>query len=113
MSLNVRDLIIDNNDREGIVVERVRKPSMKWIRDQADARVREVGATTWWHVLPMSGGSVIVPESLARRVRTATTEDVMRAIEHANFAAIRTLASLFPELTTLAQKTDAENNHAA
>ena len=59
----------------------------------------------------MSGGSVIVPEPLARRVRAATTEDAMRAIEHANAAAIRTLATLFPELTALAQKARAANDH--
>ena len=52
--LKPRDLVIDNHDRIGIVVEQTRKPSRKWIMEQIDASVRDVGDCTWWKVMPLS-----------------------------------------------------------
>ena len=37
MSLKARDLIMDNWDREGIVVQRVKRPSAAWLADQTAA----------------------------------------------------------------------------
>ena len=37
--LKPRELVIDNHDRIGIVVEQTRKPSRKWIMEQIDASV--------------------------------------------------------------------------
>ena len=48
MPLKPRDLIIDNFDREGIVVERARRPTASWLADQEDVRVRELPADTVW-----------------------------------------------------------------
>jgi hypothetical protein len=93
-----RDLIIDNRDREGIVVQKVKRPAASWLEDQTDSRVRAMPAdTAWWSVLVIEGGSVIVAEPLTRFIREATVEDVMRAAEYANGHALRTLAVLFPE----------------
>jgi hypothetical protein len=103
MPLKPRDLIVDNWDREGIVVEQLKRPAAGWLADQSDPRMREMpDGTTWWLVLDVRGGSVIVPEPLARFVREATIEDAMRAVEYANEHSLRTLGQLFPELVQLA-----------
>jgi hypothetical protein len=96
--LKPRDLIIDNFNREGIVVERAKRPTASWLADQDDVRLRALAAdTVWWTVLPISGGAVIVPEPLAQFIREATIEDAMRAAEYANEHALRTIAQLFPD----------------
>jgi hypothetical protein len=114
MSLKPRDLIIDNRDREGIVVERTKRPTASWLADQWDSRLRALPPdTTWWTVLPMSGGAVIVPESLARFVREATVEDAMRAVACGNEHALRTIAQLFPEAVEHALKHRQRGDHVA
>jgi hypothetical protein len=98
MPLRPRDLIIDNWNREGIVIEQVKRPAAGWLADQDDTRIRALPAdTSWWSVLPIIGGCVIVPEPLVQFVRQATIEDAMRAVEYANEPALRTIGSLFPE----------------
>lgn len=98
MPLKPRDLIIDNWDREGIVVQPAKRPASGWLADQTDSRVQSLPADTkWWAVLVIRGGEVIVPGPLARVVRQATIEDAMRAIEYANEHALRTIGHLFPE----------------
>ena len=98
MPLKPRDLIIDNWDREGIVVERVEQPKASWLAGQTDSRMRGLPQETiWWIVLDVRGGAVIVPEPLAQFVREATIEDAMRAAEYANAHALRIIGQLFPE----------------
>ena len=98
MPLKPRDLIIDNWDRESIVSERATRPSAKWLARQSDKRVDPLPPeTVYWTVLPIRGGAVLVPEPLAQFVREATVEDAMRAAEHANEAALRAIARLFPD----------------
>ncbi len=98
MPFKPRDLIIDNHDREGIALHQTNRPAAGWLAEQRDGRLRGLPPdTTWWKVLPICGGSVIVPEPLAQFVREATIDDVMRAIEYANEPAMRTIAALFPE----------------
>ena len=73
--LKVGDLIVDNHGQKGIVAERVRKPPRSWLRIQTDTRMRTARGP-WWDVFPFDGGAVMVPESLARRLRRATVDDV-------------------------------------
>ena len=73
--LKVGDLIEDNLGIKGVVVERALKPASTWLRAQDDRRVRTARGP-WWDVLPLDGGCVLVPESLARRLRRATVDDV-------------------------------------
>ena len=106
--LKPRELVIDNHDRIGIVVEQTRKPSRKWIMEQIDASVRDVGDCTWWNVMPLAGGLVIVPEPEARYQREATTEDALAAVAGGNPAAVATLLKLFPELRDVALQSRSE-----
>jgi hypothetical protein len=109
--LRVRDFISDNHMRVGIVVERVERPTTAWIRDQKDQRVRDLSDDeAWWRVLPLEGGSVLVPDSLATRMREATYGDVMKAIESGNDHAARELAFVFPEILDAAHRLRAEKN---
>jgi hypothetical protein len=113
VQLKPRDLIIDNWGREAIVVERIPKPTSSWLADQTDSRMREVPFdTTWWKVLGIRGGAGAVAEPLAKFVREATIEDAMRAIEYANEAAMRTIASLFPEAVKRALQERQKRNRA-
>ena len=100
--LKPRDLILDNHNRLGIVVERTSRPSQSWILEQRDTSVRTLGDCNWWNVMPLEGGLVIVPEPQAQLQREATMEDALRAVEYGNEPAVKTLLSLFPELRTVA-----------
>jgi hypothetical protein len=101
-SLRPRDLILDNYNRLGIVVERTNRPSQSWILEQRDTSVRGLGDCVWWNVMPLDGGLVIVPEPQAHLQREATVEDALQAVEYANEPAVKTLLALFPELRDLA-----------
>ena len=103
--IQVRDVIIDNHEREGIVVERDKRPTDAWIRDQKDRRISSLSEDeVWWRVFPFAGGSVLVPQSLAVRLRTANYDDVMKAIDGANQHARRELAFIFPEVLEAAHR---------
>jgi len=109
--LRVRDLISDNHTRVGIVIERAKRPTAAWIRDQKDQRVRNLtDEEVWWRVLPLEGGSVLVPDSLATRIREANYADVMNAIEHGNDHAARELGFVFPEILDAAHRQRTEKN---
>jgi hypothetical protein len=112
MPLKPRDLIIDNWNREGIFVKRVRRPAVGWLADQTDERMRAVPSNAaWWSVLGIRGGCVLVPEPLVKFIRKATLEDARRAIEYANKAALRTIGSLFPEAVEAAFLRRRKGNH--
>jgi hypothetical protein len=114
MPLKPRDLIVDNWNRECIVVEQMKRPAVGWLSDQSDARMREMpDGTRWWLVLDVRGGAVTVPEPLARFLREATIEDAMRAVEYANAHALRTLGQLFPEVVELALQRREKGAHEA
>jgi hypothetical protein len=114
MPLKPRDLIVDEFEREGIVFERTRPPSRKWISDQSDRRVRDLpDDTIWWHVLVVRGGSVILAEPLTTFVREATIEDAMRAVEYANEHVRRTIGQLFPEAVERAMQRRQKGDHVA
>jgi hypothetical protein len=97
MSLKPRDVIVDNWDREGIVVEQAERPAAGWLKDQQDSKVAALPPdTVWWRVLCIHGGAVIVPEPFARFVRQATIDDAMSAVACANANARRMIGQLFP-----------------
>lgn len=109
----VRDVIRDNHQREGIVIERDKRPTAAWIRDQKDRRVASVPEEEiWWRVLPFDGGSVLVPDSLATWLRSATYDDVMKAVEGANQHGRRELAFVFPEILEAAHRRQTEKKEA-
>jgi hypothetical protein len=114
MPLKPRDLIIDNWDRECIVVERVKRPAAGRLADQWDSRVQAVPADTiWWSALVIRGGGVLIPEPLATFVREATVEDATRAVEYANEHALHTIAGLFPEAVERALQRRQKGDHVA
>jgi hypothetical protein len=78
--LKVGDLIVDNHGRKGIVAERATKPPMSWLRAQTDTRMRSARGP-WWDVFPLDDGAVLVPDSLARRLRRATVDDVVTLMD--------------------------------
>jgi hypothetical protein len=89
MNLKAKDLITDNNGRLGIVLERAKEPDSDWLKIQRDTRMREVPiGTIWWHVLPLSGGGILVPETLAKFEREATNEDLLEAYNNSNAAGL-------------------------
>ena len=98
MNLKPGDLIIDNMGREGIVWEEAETPQRGWIGLQNDERVRNVGDCTWWSVIPFTGGSVCVPEPLAKYLRPATTEDAHRYSLQSG-QSYNILIKLFPDLS--------------
>ena len=103
--LRPRDLILDNHNCPGIVIRLADKPDPGWIRMQRDTRVRDLGDCAWWKVIPLDGGSILVPEPLVRFQREATPEDVRAALSEANAAGAETILNLFPELRDAAPRT--------
>lgn len=79
-TIAVGDLIRDNLGRQGIVIEPARKPDRKWLAIQDDQRMRSAGGP-WWRVCPLDGGSTLVPEVLAKRIRRAHVDDIAKVME--------------------------------
>jgi hypothetical protein len=100
MSLKIGDLIIDNRDREGIVVSECEPPDAAWLKQQRDRRVLALGICKWWKVLPSTGGAVRVPEPLAKYLRPATLEDAQRYVQEWS-QSYHSLVRLFPKLIEL------------
>lgn len=99
MPLKSKDLILDNYYREGIVLKRAKCPTKDWINKQQDTKVKEFDENTvWWEVIPLDGGLVIIPEPLARFIREATYDDIMKAVDHANKYGRIAIAEAFPEI---------------
>lgn len=87
MNLTPKDLITDHRGRLGIVLEKAKSPDAEWLKIQSDGSMQKVPVgTVWWNVLPLDGGVVLVPESLAKFEREATTEDIMEAYNKINAA---------------------------
>lgn len=81
----------------GILVRVEPKPAATWLREQLDARWREHAAATWWSLLPLDGGRMLVPEPLLVSRGRAPRDLFLLAVDHANPSARLTLAGLFPE----------------
>lgn len=79
-AIAIGDLIRDNLGRKGLVIERARTPGAKWLAAQEDPRMQSA-AGSWWHVAPLDGGGVLVPEALAKRLHRATVDDVAKVVE--------------------------------
>ena len=84
--------------KEGILVGRHAEPPEDWLRSQQDSRWREYRDACWWKVLPLEGGSLLVPEPVLRPVRRPSYNDVMTAVTYANEHGRRTIAGLYPDL---------------
>lgn len=99
MSLKPKDLITDNRGRLGIVLEKAKAPDAEWLKIQKDSRMREVPVeSVWWNVLPLDGGGILVPESLAKFEREATSEDFMEAYNHSGVTEFLTFQQFFSKL---------------
>ena len=92
-------LVRDPHGRTGIVFERKERPAESWIRDQenVDDIRRLPGSVSWWSVLPLTGGLVLIPEPMLEVLRPATYEDFLAAADGANVAGRKYLALIFPE----------------
>ena len=92
-------LVRDPNGRTGIVFERRERPAEGWIKDQENVEaIRHLPRnTTWWSVLPLTGGLVIIPEPMLEVLRPAAYEDFLAAVDGANIAGRKYLALIFPE----------------
>jgi hypothetical protein len=88
----------DQHGRVGIVLGPTDVPSEDWLAEQVNLTLeRGPHETTWWHVMPLTGGLVIVPEEALEPLRAATYEDFLAAVDHANVAGRQALAQAFPE----------------
>jgi hypothetical protein len=94
-----RDLIIDNCEREAIVLSEADAPPVRWLEKQKDERVRECAKSRWWDVIPLSGGEATAPEPLCKLLRVATVDDLRAAVACAMPAGVTTLLELFPEIS--------------
>lgn len=102
-NLFVGDLILDNHGRECLVFAREMRPSTEWLAEQDDSRIREVEGP-WWKAMPLSGGSVIVPNELGAVVRRANVDDLLKLVESQSSEAVgqAMLAELFQQLQLIA-----------
>lgn len=82
----------------GIVSKAEGPPPEKWILEQIDESMREHRDDRWWSVMPLTGGALLLPESLLRPLGEPSYEDFLIAVDHANETGRRTLASLFPDM---------------
>lgn len=99
MSLKPKDLITDNRGRLGIVLEKAKAPDVEWLKIQRDSRMKEVPVgTVWWHVLPLEGGGILVPEYLANFEREATSEDIMEVYKNSSAADFLTFEQFLAKL---------------
>lgn len=91
-------VVRDQYGRVGIVLGPTDVPSDDWLAEQVNLPLESApNETTWWHVMPLTGGLVIAPEMALEPLRPATYEDFLIAVDHANVPGRRSLAVLFPE----------------
>ena len=75
--IQIGDIITDNYELMGIVLEREGKPTDEWLELQNDERMRQQPEDVkWWSVLPFTGGAVCIPEPLMVKERRATIDDL-------------------------------------
>jgi len=110
MKLKPKDLITDNRGRLGIVLEKAKQPDANWLNIQHDTRMQEVPVgTVWWHVLPLDGGGILVPESLAKFEREATSEDFMEAYNKSGVTEFLTFQQFLGKFMKRQMNTNARN----
>jgi len=97
MSFEPGDLVADAYDREGIVIERAKRPDPEWLEIQNLSEMRTHKDSQWWTLFPLGGGSVQMPEPLMRFLRKATREDFRLAEGNANDYAAGILRRIFGE----------------
>ena len=89
-----------------ILIAREPRPSAVWLAEQHDQRCRDHADSQWWSAMPLTGGLLLVPEPLLRLSRVATREDILTAVDHANHATRRRIASLFPDIVAAIAASD-------
>ena len=98
-SVTLGQLVRDAHGRHGIVCARKDRPPADWIEEQLNAEdIRRLDQDmTWWGVMPLDGGLVLVPEPMLEVIRPAAYEDFLVAADHANIEGRKYLATLFPQ----------------
>ncbi|HEX6811334.1 MAG TPA: hypothetical protein VF384_06915 [Planctomycetota bacterium] len=87
-------LVVDNHDRDGIVVASRPCPDAEWLAAQRDRRVLRHRQAAWWTIFPLSGGSVYAPSRLMRLVGRPTRMQHAIAWRNANEHARKKLRQL-------------------
>ncbi len=85
--------------REGIVLSREETPKQSWIDEQVDAEeIKKLGPNVqWWGVMPFRGGYLLCPEPMLTRLRSATYDDFLLAVDHTGVDGRLKLAKAFPQ----------------
>jgi hypothetical protein len=68
----------------GIVLSQSVCPDQAWIALQRDRRFAERAGDRWWKVASLTGGGLLLPESLIRVVGPPAAQDVDNAMQNAN-----------------------------
>jgi hypothetical protein len=91
------DLVVDNLGRFGIALQEGDCPAADWLALQHDRRVVRHRRARWWQLLPMSGGSVMAPSPMLRRLGRPSPLQVAIAAHNATAFGRKTLCGLFGE----------------
>lgn len=94
MGAVVRDSML----REGIVLSKEAAPPPDWLEEQVNAEdIKALGPNIqWWGVMPFDGGYLLLPAPMLTRLRDASFEDFLRAVDHAGLEGRLGLAKVFP-----------------
>ena len=89
MTIKISDLVFDSEGRQGIVLKFEQAPDDNWIMAQRDKRIRNMlrdkRKYKWLTILPLTGGAVLSPKPLTKKIRTATLKDYKMAYKNANY----------------------------
>jgi hypothetical protein len=91
-------VVRDSMGREGIVLSKEPEPPPDWLEDQANAEdIKALGPRIqWWGVMPFDGGYLLLPGPMLTRLRDASFDDFLRAVDHAGTEGRLSLAKVFP-----------------
>jgi hypothetical protein len=91
-------VVRDPFGRVGIVCKREPVPPDDWIDERVKAdEIKKLGEVSWFGVMPFGGGYVLFPEPMLERLRKATYEDFLSAVDGAGVPGRASLAKIFPD----------------
>lgn len=98
-AISIGDVVRDRFGREGIVCTLEPEPSSDWKREQVGgAEIEKLPRDTrWWGVLPFGGGYLLCPDVELSRLRRASYDDFLAAVDTAGPSGRTRLALTFPD----------------